>query len=522
MQKILLSIVLAATLNYATTANAKSISFTDPAKISIKNTIAETKFNQSLLTKYSHSNELDLSRVSVKDSDIPIIIEYLLNNPEITSLNLEGFNNLSSTALASLASVQTLTSLNLARHFKDCENNICSGGLEAKDAAAFAANTSLTSLNLAMNSIGDEGAIALSKNTHLKKLDVSSNDISDAGGLALARIKSLEELGLGNNENISSKTAIALSDNSGLRSLELQQTKIDDEGVIALVTHLPLVNLVLNDDNITDKSARAIADNKTITQLALAGTNMTATGAQILAADSHLTYLDFSGDFFGYPRPNDIGDIGAIALAHITTLNNLYLSSQQITRIGAIELGKSNINKLDLTANYDLGDAGAIGLAAKKSWEILEVSACSITDKGAEALAKSRFTILYALSNSISDTGVTALADKVQMILNISDNHIHNEGAFALARKGTMSILMVSNNYIGIIGVAELVNSRFDYLEIGQQYTSSLSDSGKKDSSYHEATTSLSKNRKFCYRDSKVMRCINKYAVNFSAHPSKV
>lgn len=516
MQKLLLSLSITAALSVTTTIHAKPIPFIDSYKFSIKKPATVSQFNKIAIEKYVDTNELDLSSVGVQESDIPIIIVYLKEHPEITSLNLEGHTNLSSAALASFATVKTLTSLNIARRFKDCDDNMCYGGLEAKDTAAFANNTSLTSLNVSMNSIGDEGALALSKNSHLRKLDVSANDITDVGGLALAQIKSLEELALGGNEKISSKTAIVLSQNKSIRSVELQQTNVDDEGAIALASQLQLVNLLLDDNNITDKSAQAIANNSTIKTLGLAGNMMTATGANILATSTSLEYLDFSGDFFGQPRPNDVGDAGAIAFSHISTLEKLYLSSQQITSIGAIELGKSNLSSLDLTANYDLGDIGAAGLA-NKSWSDLEVSACSITDTGAEALAKSHYTVLYAISNYISDAGILALADKVYAILNVSDNLIHDEGAFALAKNGSMSALMISDNHISVIGIAALINARFGYLEIGRQYTLTPSNNNRADSSPISTSAKSSSNRKFCYRQADEMRCINKDSVIFSA-----
>lgn len=119
------------------------------------------------------------------------------------------------------------------------------------------------------------------------------------------------------------------------------------------------------DNNITDKSAEALANNQNITNLNIAGTNISAHGAKLFSSNKALIYLDFSGDFYGEPKPNDIGDEGANAIAHIKTLKKLYLSSQQITDSGANKLSALNLNVLDLSGNYNLGDKAALAFANK-------------------------------------------------------------------------------------------------------------------------------------------------------------
>ncbi len=501
MQKTLLSLALTAILTC--TANASPIPFIDHAKFTVKSSKIINKLKRASIENYVNSNELDLSDGGVEDSDIPRIITYLQNHPAINALNLANNFDLTSGAMAKLATVTTLTALNLARDFKDCENNICTGGLEGKDTLAFANNTSLTYLNLYNNSIGDEGAINIAKNPHLTILDVSANNISDLGGQALAQNKLLEELDLGENEGITSKTALALSENTALHHLELQQTKVDDEGAIALASKLRLDYLALGEDNITDKSAQAFADNTTIEDLDLAGTKMTADGAVILSKNTVIDKLDFSGDFFGSPRANDIGDKGAIALAQMKNLSQLYLSSQQVTKLGAEALGKTHLYDLDLSANYDLGDAGAAELA-NINWVSLDLSACSLSDKGAESLAKTDFLYLFAQANFISDAGVTALSNRVYAVLDLTENEIRDEGAFALAKSGAMQALLVSYNRISVIGVAALVHSHIPYLEIGEQAPLSAQ--------LHKSVRVHAK-RKFCYRETNKLRCVSKDAV---------
>ena len=89
---------------------------------------------------------------------------------------------------AALATLNNLTSLNLAG------NSIGHEG-----AAALATLSNLTSLNLRHNSIGDEGAAALATLSNLTSLNLEYNSIGHEGAAALATLSNLTSLDLAGN-----------------------------------------------------------------------------------------------------------------------------------------------------------------------------------------------------------------------------------------------------------------------------------------------------------------------------------
>jgi Ran GTPase-activating protein (RanGAP) involved in mRNA processing and transport len=118
-------------------------------------------------------------------------------------------------AISSLSrNSSSLTSLDLA------SDEIGANGARAL-AAALRVNSTLSSLNLRSNDIEDDGAralaAALQDNSSLTSLNLGSNDIADDGGRALAA---------------------ALQVNSSLTSLDLEENAIGDDGAQALATAL--------------------------------------------------------------------------------------------------------------------------------------------------------------------------------------------------------------------------------------------------------------------------------------------
>jgi hypothetical protein len=106
-------------------------------------------------------------------------------------------------------------------------------------------NSSLQKLVLCYNNIGASGAAAIAKalkvNSSLQKLDLSFNKIGDSGAASIAEALevnlSLQELNLfHNNIGDSGATAIAklLEVNSSLQRLDLRENNIGDAGVAAI------------------------------------------------------------------------------------------------------------------------------------------------------------------------------------------------------------------------------------------------------------------------------------------------
>lgn len=84
---------------------------------------------------------------------------------------------------------------------------------------ALQTNTYLTSLSLADNDIGDQGAILLSQHTNLMMLDISSNNVSDEGIKALAKLPNLKSLYCANNYGITHTGIEALIENKNISDL---------------------------------------------------------------------------------------------------------------------------------------------------------------------------------------------------------------------------------------------------------------------------------------------------------------
>ena len=173
----------------------------------------------------------------------------------------------------------SLTSLNLF------ENHIGDEGANSLS-EALRVNTSLTSLGLSTNSIGDEGANSLSEalrvNTSLTSLDLSANSIGDEGANSLSEAlrvnTSLTSLHLSAN-SIGDEGANSLSEalrvNTSLTSLELSLNCIGEEGAISL--------------------SEAIRVNTSITSLDLRWNFIGAEGANSLSEDLRVNTSYFFG-----------------------------------------------------------------------------------------------------------------------------------------------------------------------------------------------------------------------------------
>ncbi len=102
------------------------------------------------------------------------------------------------------------------------------------DAGPLASLNALTSLDLAGNQIGAEGARALASLTGLMSLDLEGNQIGDEGARALASLTGLTSLTLMFNQ-IGAEGARALASLTGLKSLALTVNHIGVEGACTLL-----------------------------------------------------------------------------------------------------------------------------------------------------------------------------------------------------------------------------------------------------------------------------------------------
>ncbi|KAF9176758.1 hypothetical protein BGZ50_009716 [Haplosporangium sp. Z 11] len=247
----------------------------------------------------------------------------------------------------------TLTTLDLRN------NSIGDNGAQALS-EALKINSTLTTLDLSANSIGDNGAVALSEafktNSTLITLDLSANSIGDNGAQMLSEALktnlTLTTLNLRNN-SIGPNGAQALSEtlksNSTLTALELQYNSIGDNGAQvlaeALKTNSTLTTWDLSANSIGDNGAQALFEalktNSTLTTLNLRNNSIGSKGAQALSealkVNSTLAALDL--------RNNSIEDNGAQALSEAikasSTLTNLALHFNSIGPNGALALSEA-------------------------------------------------------------------------------------------------------------------------------------------------------------------------------------
>lgn len=138
---------------------------------------------------------------------------------------------------------------------------------------ALVTNTTLTTLNVEGNNIGDEGAKALAANTILISLNIGYNQVGVKGAKALAANTTLTTLNVGGNF-IGDEGAKALADNATLITLNVETNKISDNGARALATNITLTTLYLNNNLIGAEGAKALAVNKTLTALNIKHNNI--------------------------------------------------------------------------------------------------------------------------------------------------------------------------------------------------------------------------------------------------------
>jgi len=152
--------------------------------------------------------------------------------------------------------------------------------------------TTLTTLYIDHNAVGDAGARALAGNTTITKLSLYNNNIGDAGAEALAGNTTLTELAISRND-IGAAGAQALAGNTTLTTLNITWNNIGVAGARALAGNTTLTTLNITWNNIGDVGAQALAGNTTLTTLKIYFNGIGAAGAQALAANTTITNRDF-------------------------------------------------------------------------------------------------------------------------------------------------------------------------------------------------------------------------------------
>ena len=228
-------------------------------------------------------------------------------------------------------------------------------------------NSTLEHADLSWCYIGPVGAKhlaqALCVNTSMKSLNLYGNTIGDQGAEALAKVFKAEQCRL----------AQSLCTNSTVKDIDLCGNPIGDEGEVAFASMLGenILSRVVNNEN----AQTALEDvNLGLCSIKNVGIQYLASS---LCVNTSVKTLNLSY--------NPLGDEGAKVIAEMlggngaessgtvnTTLEHVDLSSCNIGNIGAVHLAQAlcvntSVKELNLSFNYDIGSEGA--RAVKKMLE---------------------------------------------------------------------------------------------------------------------------------------------------------
>ncbi|XP_044178924.1 NLR family CARD domain-containing protein 3-like [Acropora millepora] len=386
---------------------------------------------------------------------------------------------------------------------------------------ALRVNTSLTSLHLGLNSIGDEGANSLSEalrvNTSLTSLDLDDNSIGKEGAYSLSEAlrvnTSLTSLDLSKN-SIGVEGASSLSQtlrvNTSLTSLRLYWNSIGDDGASslseALRVNTSLTSLDLHGNSIGDEGASSLSGalrvNTSLTSLNLGQNSIGDEGAssvsEALRVNTSLTSLNLSENSIGVEGGSSLSE----ALRVNTSLTSLYLCVNSIGVEGASSFSETLRVNTSLTSLYliknSIGVEGASclseALRVNTSLTSLDLSENSIGDEGASSLSEAlrvntSLTSLYLARNSIGVEGASSLSEALRVntsltSLHLGSNSIGDEGASSLSEalrvNTSLTSLDLLVNSIGVEGASSLsqtlrVNTSLTSLRL---YENSICDDG--------------------------------------------
>lgn len=234
--------------------------------------------------------------------------------------------------------------------------------------ALLAVNSSLTTLTLARNQIGDEGmthlvaGLTANGQSKLAVLHLTDVSVTGAGLDSLAELIespncSLETLALSFNDLSGASTRFfeALGANSSLRTLHLKDchlaTSHADALSAALAHNATLKELDLS-DNLLDSDAvaaiaRGIHTNTTLQTLKLGNNRAGDAGASAFTAGSAIVHLDLS--------KNELKSAGMTALLGLPSVKRLHLFSNSLgdglVDVLPVLAANSTIETLDLGGN---------------------------------------------------------------------------------------------------------------------------------------------------------------------------
>jgi hypothetical protein len=215
-------------------------------------------------------------------------------------------------------------------------------------------NSVLTHLNIKDNVIGDESVLALSGFPSLRNLNLEECSISSDGlQLLLTNNRSIESLNVAvNSIGDEGLDPDLLLGNTTLKVLNLSfNSQITSAAFMNLSLNRSIHTLIIHGcaGQCTDEVVQSLCSMPNLSTLHVSGNELTHM-ALLNITISKITHLDISYNF--------VGDEGAIIIAKHTILKSLNMSSNKVTFLGARELfGSKCIEFLDLSQNIDIQDS---------------------------------------------------------------------------------------------------------------------------------------------------------------------
>jgi len=343
---------------------------------------------------------------------------------------------------ASIGAFISLTSLDIS--WNDMGDKV----LAAIARAPFAGN--LTKLNIEGPLVTDEGVKAsIGAFTSLTSLDISFNPIGDEGLAAIARAPCADNL----------------------TELNIEGVRVTTEGVqanIGVFISLTILNISAN--YIGDVGLAAIAQASfagKLTRLNIGCTNITGEGVEAsIGAFTRLTSLDVT--------VNDIDDEALAALARESfagNLTELKIGATRITDKGVqASIGAfTRLTSLAIVISDNIGDEGLAAIAgAPCAGNLTELNMIMtrVTGEGVQASigAFTRLTSLAIEHNNIGNKGLAAIAGAPcsgnLTELDIGATHITGEGVQASIGAFTrLTSLAIEHNNIGNKGLAAIAGA---------------------------------------------------------------
>ena len=267
------------------------------------------------------------------------------NAPEVVELNLAGCHVVDEDAgwlEAMLETNTTLTSLNL-------RSNKLGDAAGAAIGRALETNTTLTSLNLESNNLGEAACAAISQaletNTTLTSLNLEGNNLGDAAGAAFGR---------------------ALETNTTLTSLNLKHNNLGlAVRCVLLDAARPACTVTVSNLEACKQALLASKNAPEVKDLNLTGCHVVDEDAgwleAMLETNTTLTSLDLHN--------NHLGDAACAAISRAletnTTLTSLNLESNNLGKAGGAAIGRALETNTTLTSLHL--DSNNLGEAAKQS-----------------------------------------------------------------------------------------------------------------------------------------------------------